>query len=278
MLEVNYPSPVDKLLTYGDCRALRGWQDYLSLGINPEHIPDLIRMATDEALHHGDPEGLEVWAPVHAWRTLGELRAQEAIEPLLRVLLHLDEDFDEYVVEEFPEVYGRLGPEGIVALNRILRDDSHQSVTRRVSASSLCKIGLLHPDTRSECVDLLTQALLRFEVNDPSLNGSLISELLDLGAVESAGAMEQAFASDRVDEFVAGDWEDVQVELGLIEERETPPPGRSWRTWLSGETVTESPPEARLKPQSPPPPKSHRKDKTKRKMANASRKKNRKKK
>ncbi len=33
--------------------------------------------------------------------------------------------------------------------------------------------------------------------------------------------MEQAFAAGLVDESVAGDWEDVQIELGLKDERET---------------------------------------------------------
>jgi hypothetical protein len=36
--------------------------------------------------------------------------------------------------------------------------------------------------------------------------------------------MERAFAADRVDISIPGDWEDVQVELGLIEERQTPRP------------------------------------------------------
>ena len=50
----SYPPPVDKLLTLGDGREVAGtrnqWSTYLELGLGPEHIPDLIRMATDEAL------------------------------------------------------------------------------------------------------------------------------------------------------------------------------------------------------------------------------------
>ena len=36
--------------------------------------------------------------------------------------------------------------------------------------------------------------------------------------------MEAACATDNVDESVCGDWEDVQVELGLLPERLTPRP------------------------------------------------------
>jgi hypothetical protein len=42
--------------------------------------------------------------------------------------------------------------------------------------------------------------------------------------VESAPVMEAAFAADRVDISINGDWEDVQVELGLLPERRTPKP------------------------------------------------------
>ena len=76
----SYAPPVDKLLTYGDAHEHGGkpqaWPEYLELGIGPEHIPDLIRMATDEELRWADSESLEVWAPIHAWRTLGALHAE----------------------------------------------------------------------------------------------------------------------------------------------------------------------------------------------------------
>jgi hypothetical protein len=36
--------------------------------------------------------------------------------------------------------------------------------------------------------------------------------------------MERAFAARRVDHSVSGDWEDVQIEMGLRQARETPKP------------------------------------------------------
>src|SRR5690242_3836273 len=60
----NYSPPIDKLLTYGqpDPAQPEKWPNYLESGIGPEHIPDLIHMATDEQLHQADSESLEVWA------------------------------------------------------------------------------------------------------------------------------------------------------------------------------------------------------------------------
>jgi len=224
MSEPNYPFPVSELLKQGDSPGEPTWPDYRSLGLGPEHIPDLIRMATDEALHDADCESLEVWAPTHAWRALGQLRAEAAVEPLLGLLRRIEENDDDWVLDELPRVYGMIGPAAIPALAAYLADASHELFARIATADSLKSIGQNHPEARSQCIAGLTGQLERFEENDPSLNAHLISELIDLKAVESAPTMERAFAADCVDPTVAGDWEDVQIELGLKTARETPRP------------------------------------------------------
>ena len=65
--------------------------------------------------------------------------------------------------------------------------------------------------------------LERFAEQSDSVNAYLISPLLELRAVESAPVMERAFAAGRVDEMAQGDWEDVQIELGLKTHRDHPP-------------------------------------------------------
>jgi len=84
--DYGYPPPVSELLTLGDCSKIGAWPDYLALGLGPQHIPDLIRMALDEELHWADSDSLDVWLPVHAWRALGQLRAEAAVEPLAGLL------------------------------------------------------------------------------------------------------------------------------------------------------------------------------------------------
>jgi hypothetical protein len=66
--------------------------------------------------------------------------------------------------------------------------------------------------------------LEHFAEVDPILNGFIISFLTDLKAVEAAPVMERAFAADCVDISIQGDWEDTQIELGLLQERQTPRP------------------------------------------------------
>ncbi len=61
MTAMPYAFPLDKLLTLGDARpTMRRWPDYRQYGLAPEHIPDLVRMATDEELNlaeHHLPSG-----------------------------------------------------------------------------------------------------------------------------------------------------------------------------------------------------------------------------
>ena len=222
MSNTNYPPPVDKLLDYGDPFVVDKWPDCVALGITAEHIPELIRMVTDTTLHDADFDSLAVWAPLHAWRVLGELHAEEAVEPLLSLLWRIDERDDDWVAEDLPEVLGMIGPGAIGALTEYAEDESHGLFARAAAARALETIANKNPETRDECIRILTGQLESFEHNDPTYNGMVIELLVDLKAVESAGVIEQAFESECVDLICAGDWEDVQFELGLKSERTAP--------------------------------------------------------
>lgn len=273
-----YRDPVAKLLTYGDCRSLPVWPeklDYLSLGFTSEHIPDLIRMATDKDLYWADSESLEVWAPIHAWRVLGQLRAEAAIEPLLDLLALSNDEDDEWTLEELPGVFGLIGPAALDPLAGYLADAGHGLWTRVTAGAAIAKIGLQHPQTREMCIAALTAVLERFIEHDETLNANLIYSLTELRAIEAAPLMERAFAAGRVDETLMGGWREVQVELGLI----PAPPERSARPRL-GEATPGLPPDIeraltwRLHKSGS---KTRAKAKAKRKQANKSRKRNRKK-
>jgi hypothetical protein len=82
--------------------------------------------------------------------------------------------------------------------------------------------------TRDQSLAALSAQLERFAENDPTLNGFLVSYLLDLKAVEAAPLIERAFASDQIDLSVMGDWEDAQVGLGLKAKREQPRRKDKW--------------------------------------------------
>jgi hypothetical protein len=227
MNTTSYPSPLDKLLTYGDCRKFHEWPNYLELGLGPEHANDLIRMATDEVLNTADSDGLEVWAPIHAMRALGQLRAEAAIQPIIG-LFNRTEASDNYVVTGFSEVMGMIGPPAIPALTAFIVNPANKMYPRSYAGDSLAEIGMRHPAAREECIRSIVAGMQDFEKNQPELNGFFLANLLDLKAVEAASVIERAFAAGCVEETIAGDWEDVQVELGLLDARKTKPTYSLW--------------------------------------------------
>jgi hypothetical protein len=185
-------------------------------------------MVQDEDLHWADGESDEVWAPLHAWRALGALRAEAAIEPLVALLPRIDDYDDDWVMQDLPDVFAQIGEPAVPALGLFLADDRYGLWARVTAASSLGKIGQAHPGAREVCVAALNTQLAHFNTMDEELNGFIVGALVDLKAVEAASVMEQAFAADTVDISVLGDWEDAQIALGLLDKRLTPPPEYVW--------------------------------------------------
>jgi hypothetical protein len=74
---------------------------------------------------------------------------------------------------------------------------------------------------RDECSKVLVRQLEHYADQSAALNASLVDLLVVWKVVETAPLIEKAFAAGRVDEMSNGDWEDVQIELGLRKVRET---------------------------------------------------------
>src|SRR5262245_48327719 len=219
-----YDPPLDRLLTRGEPTFGEEWPDFRSLGFGPEHVPDLRRMATDDALNKGDPDSPAVWAPVHAWRALGQLGGAPVVRPLLDWLDRTcrDNTEDDYALEELPSVFEEIGPAALPEVAAFARDSSRAAYARQAANNALTALAIKHPDLRGECVAVLTGQMEQAERNEDWYNGFLVAELLDLKAVEAAPAMERAFAADLVDETIAGDWEWVRWELGLRPDKPEP--------------------------------------------------------
>ena len=142
MIENSYQSPVNKLLTYGKA-DIGAWLDYLSMGITSEDIPELIHMATDRDLIMMDSPEPEIWAPIHAWRALGQLRAENAVEPLIKLLdgnPELSAGIEEWALDELPEVFALIGPMTIPTISIYLSDVTQPIFSRVAAGDALTKI------------------------------------------------------------------------------------------------------------------------------------------
>lgn len=221
MANQDYQSPVNELLTYGEGNATsKKWPDYIQeLGLQEPHIPELVRMATDEALNQADSESLEVWAPTHAWRALGQLKAEAAAAPLLELL---NDSYDDWAHHEIPTVMGLIGPASLPAIQHFLADPTRDRYGRISVTNCFTELQSHYPQEQSRYIDILLQQLAQFEENEPALNGFLILRLCKLKATEHASEIERVFAAKRVDLSIMGDWDEAQVMLGLKTRQEVP--------------------------------------------------------
>jgi len=219
---MDYTDPVNRLLKYGKCEEIKGWPDYLKIGLTHEHIPELIRMVTDHKLLRADQNSLEVWAPVHAWRALGQLRADDAIKPLIGLFSELSDD--DWASDELPEVMALFGEKAIKPLREYFLDSSNKELARATAANCLEKIGNENSLLKNDCISILAEYLEQSTIDVPTLNGLVIAYLMELEAVDSIDVIRKAFNNGNVDITVAGDLEDVEIQLGLRTKRETPQP------------------------------------------------------
>jgi Protein of unknown function (DUF1186) len=194
--------------------------DLLVLGITPEMIPDLIETILDEK-YYGDDESIEGYPHLFAYIALGQLKTIAAIDGLiLGVNKWVDGDWFEWFCEAMPDIFGSIGSIAIPSLTELLQDKTLTFNARTSALQYLYPISVAHPEERDRCIAIIAQELEQFADNDPEFNGYLVMSLVgDFKAVEVAPLIESAYASARVDMAFIGDWEDVQVFLGLIPER-----------------------------------------------------------
>jgi len=195
--------------------------DIAELGLRAADAPVLIEVMRSWLCEPGEgPVAIadqppDVYAPIHAWRALGRMRAAEAVPAALEMLDPLDDQFDDWAFEEFPFLWAMIGEPAIEPLATYLADATHREHSRVCVAHGLCEIGRRDEALRDAAVARLTEALNRHEADVEALNGFLVAHLLDLKAVESAEAIERAYAADCVDLTITGNWAKARAELGV---------------------------------------------------------------
>lgn len=204
----------------GDPRESRDWPtgnaDYVGrLGLTVKDIPELIEIAVSwaDVSMPNDPD--VVWAPIHAWHALAQLRAVEAAAPLVDILNDLDAGGDDWYLEEYPIVFSLIGAAALPTLGAFLHDLGNRDYPRICVAHALAEIAKKDNGVRGEVIRLLVEPLRNAEANDPVLNSFLVSYLTSLKAAEEAEIIERAYAGNLIDEGIVGHWGLIRRELGV---------------------------------------------------------------
>lgn len=232
-------------------------REYLEpLGLTNEDIPVLVELVqrwAHEAHFEATVPDSAMWAPVHAWRALGELRAEIVVPTLLVLLDTLDRRGDEWMLEEFPSLCRRIGEPALDDLAGYLLDAGHTEYGRVAVAHGLQAIAAADADLRDRVCETLADVLRPLSAQHPDLNGFVITYLADLVAVEHAELIERAFEEGVVNGTICGDWRRIAFELGI-----GPPPPRR-RSMLDTMPNDQPPPPVAARPCRPKPNKAARK-------------------
>ncbi len=231
-----YSTALQPLIQYGDEEVEDVMERYVQLGIGPEHIPELIRMATDEDLLWAEPESAEVYAPQHACQALLYLKATRALEPLMVALFPMADDIDtgnsEWLLEEVAKLFGKLAdPSTLDQLERYYL--THQDCEERQYVCIQCfeEIATAQPGLRQTCIDKLVTQLEQYAHSDPEVNASLANALCEIKAKETMPLIRRAYAADRVDPGLMGEVEEAEYYMGLRTELPSEPRSGGWGFW-----------------------------------------------
>jgi len=227
------------LLELGEADHGGDWPDYLQYGFKEADTPALLDLVADETFDQADSESAEIWAPLHAWRTLGQLGNSQAAIPLIAQFDRLYND--DWALTELSVVMGMLGETAIIPLATYLNETQHDEFARVLAADSLAEIAKHQSDCRESVIQCYRSYMEKPDHTAYTLNGLLITHLLDLGAKEAIDDIRRFFAKDCVDITCAGDLEDVEIELGFRHKRPTTPPDFTRPYGLESLQVPEKP-------------------------------------
>lgn len=222
-----YAPPIDRLLTLGCPGCTDGEQkfwrtepfaDYAAMGIGPEHLPELHRLAFDRQLAEGDAPGS--YGPVHAARAIGALHPPELLADLIELTRRLDRTNDDAWLEDMPNVLARFGGSAIPPLVRVAGDSREAFGARLYFVDTIERIALEHPETRERVVAAFGKMLKYAAYGDPGINAHVISSLVELSAAEVLPAIRAAFATGRIDEYSCGPLKEIEEDIVLSPEEQ----------------------------------------------------------
>lgn len=211
-----YTPPVSVLLTLGDGREVQVAEQFPTLGLTQDHVPELIRMARDRILYTSDSDSLKVWAPLHATRALRHLDASSRAADLIP-LFDLQDD---WLYTELPEVFGAMGVPALEALASYLADQSRWYTGRAIACEALQELAKQHPELREQVIDILSTIVVKAE--HEHITTSAMGTLADLKAVETLPLIRAAFEQGQIDEIIYGPWGEVLKMMDLTPDDNDP--------------------------------------------------------
>jgi hypothetical protein len=214
----SYQAPVAKLINLKEDPRWddEQWLDYVNqCGLSTADLPELSRLISDDALVGDD--GMPIFCEIHVLRALVQIDPEAGIKLYIDQLTKFPED--DFLHEEIDGISRNAGAIAIAPFTKMLTDATQEEAVRVTFADGLEEIGKAHPESREACVKALMAQLQNYHVQDSDyLNSVLVSNLIELKAVEAVNLIEEVFTNRELDEWCTGSWAAAQVSLELKQE------------------------------------------------------------
>lgn len=198
------------------------WPRYVEqLGVSEADAPMLLELVKSWA----DPEHFErfagnddaVFAPVHAWRTLAQLRVPAVVDGMLALLVELETQDDELAAADLSAVAECVGAAAIAPLRAFAAAAGSPDRARAAAITALEWFATEDTALRAELLPVWLAALERCEPTARSSKAAVVAALVAWRMPETIDTVRKAFAAGALDEDELGSFNDVAVALGVRE-------------------------------------------------------------
>jgi hypothetical protein len=201
--------------------------NYQNEGISIADTEELKIIINDVETYCGSDDEDVYFVPIHAWRALAQMNpSSDTVAFLLENKRNPYLDDMDWLTEDLINIIEAIGQDAIQPIDDFLSNNK-ENTDGLVAIEGLSKIPQTHSALTDQCVTVLSKHFANYATQNEDVNGFLLMGLLNLNAaLPHIDLIRAAFEADKVDEFCAGDIEDVEINLGLRTERATP--RRAW--------------------------------------------------
>ncbi|MGB6219492.1 UPF0149 family protein [Haloferula sp.] len=194
---------------------------YTKHGFGPEDAEELIEQWMELELEEEEAEVSDA-ALMHAWSILAHLGGKDGCQFLideLEVSCSID---DEFFIIRFSDLMQAIGPSAVPLLMAVLKSGTNREGFLIEIASTLTDFA--RQDIERDAVLEAQVEMLRGDPRHRGLKGSIIADLVELTKDRYLPEIRRAFEEKLVDVTINGDFEEVEIKLGLRSERAGPKP------------------------------------------------------
>lgn len=185
---------MNQTISQDDLKKLKDWE-LLAMLINEEDM--VSRQTVDEIVSRGERMIMPLWAMLRNWQgnrqdwwtgihatfILGAIGGKDVITALIMSLRMADAYDCDWITEQLPAIFGKIGPSAVEPLKKVVLDLSNSWGTRIIALQGLAAVALGHPRLNREIFDFIAQ-MLKDPYDEMIVRGSAGLILLDCNAQE----------------------------------------------------------------------------------------------